>query len=981
METASNGVMVFTDVVDSTRMGQALGDVRAAALWSEHDRRARSLFARRGGREINRTDGFFLLFDRVVDASAFAREYHDAVAELGLSARVAVHCGPVIVRQTTPEDVARGAKPIEVEGLGIALTARVMSLARGGQTLLTPPARAALGNAVAEGTAVRSHGHYRLKGIDEPVELFELAAHGASFQPPVDADKAYRVVRAGEMWMPLRDIRHNLPAERDAFVGRASELRALADRLDGGARLVTVLGPGGTGKTRLARRYAWTWLGDWPGGVFFCDLSEARTLDAIHYAVGAALEVPLGRGDVGAQLGHAIAGRGPCLVILDNFEQVVEHAAATVGAWLDRADDAAFIVTSRERLHVRGEEVFPVEPLPVAADAIELFAMRARAQRPDFAVTDANRTDVAEVVRMLDGLPLAIELAAARIRLLSPSQLVARMRDRFTILAGARGVAARQATLRAAIDWSWELLSPWEQGAFAQCAVFDGGFTLEAAEAVLDLAPWRDAPPPMDVVQALCDKSLLRTWVPSTTARYDIEEPFFGMYLTIRDYASQKLDASGEDARVAAQTRHGAYFARFGTDDEAESLFLHGGVRRRRALALELDNLVAACRRAIARGDGAIAALVVRVVSDIIEITGPYSLGTELAAQVLAHASLNDASRAQALAASAMPLRRAGRTEESASAWEAAVRLYRALGNRRREAFCLLTLGNVRRDQGRFDEARSLQQSALALTRGIGYRRVEGHAWGNLGIIHAQQGRLAEARSHFEQALAIHREVGNRYIEGIDTSNLGNVCRESGRFDEAGEHYLQALAIDREVGNRRDEAIVDCNLGMLAVDRDRYDEARDHFAAAVRIAREVGDPFLEGYVLGLLASALRSEGRVDEAIAHCEHALAIHRLVGNRHQEGTVLGTLGELLAKRGRFDESRAALASGDAVLREIGAVPARVGLLCDWADAEASAGDLAAARDRLDLADAVLKEAGMTEDSEVGRRIAATRTAIIPS
>jgi predicted ATPase/class 3 adenylate cyclase/Flp pilus assembly protein TadD len=973
--------MVFTDLVDSTRTGEALGDVRAAALWSEHDRRARSLFAQRGGREINRTDGFFLLFDSVADASAFAREYHDSIAELGLTARVAVHAAPLIVRENTPEDVALGAKPIEVEGVGIALTARVMSLARGGQTLLTPPARAALGNAIFETAAVRSHGHYRLKGIEDPVELFELAARDASFQPPADADKAYRVVRAGEMWMPLRDIRHNLPAERDAFVGRATELRALADRLDGGARLVTVLGPGGTGKTRLTRRYAWTWLGDWPGGVFFCDLSEARSLDAIHYAVGTALEVPLGRGDVGAQLGHAIAGRGRCLVILDNFEQVVEHAATTVGAWLDRAHDAAFIVTSRERLHVRGEEVFPVEPLPVGADAIELFATRARAQRPDFAVTDANRADVAEVVRMLDGLPLAIELAAARIRLLSPSQLVVRMRDRFTILAGARGVAARQATLRAAIDWSWELLSPWEQGAFAQCAVFDGGFTLEAAEAVLDLTPWREAPPPMDVVQALCDKSLLRTWVPATTDRYDIEEPFFGMYLTIRDYASQKLEASGDIERRAVQARHGAYFARFGTDDEAEALFLHGGVRRRHALALELDNLVAACRRAIARGDGAVAALVVRVVCDIIEITGPYSLGTVLAAQVLALETLDDASRAQAFAASAMPLRRAGRTEESASAWEAALPLYRALGNRRREAFCLLTLGNVRRDQGRFDEARSLQQAALALTQEIGYRRVEGHAWGNLGIIHAQQGRLAEARSHFDQALAIHREVGNRYIEGIDTSNLGNVCRESGRFDEAGEHYLQALAIDREVGNRRDEAIVDCNLGMLAADRDRYDEAGAHFAAALRIAREVGDPFLEGYVLGLLASALRSEGRVDEAIAHCEHALAIHRLVGNRHQEGTVLGTLGELLAKRGRFDEARAALASGDAVLREIGATPARVGLLCDWADAEASAGDPAAARDRLDLADAVLKEAGMTGDSEMGRRIAATRTAIIPN
>jgi predicted ATPase/tetratricopeptide (TPR) repeat protein/class 3 adenylate cyclase len=979
LSTPSNRVMVFTDLVDSTRMGEQLGDARAAELWAEHDRRARALFAQLGGREIDRTDGFFILFDAVADAAAFARDYHAAIAPLGLAARVSVNVAPAIVRENSPTDIARGAKPIEVEGIGKVHSARVMSLARGGQTLLTRSARDSLGEAIPAGTALRSHGHYRLKGIEEPVEVFELSLESASFEPPADAPKAYRVVRDGELWKPLRDIPNNLPAERDVFVGRASELRALADRLDGGGRLVTVLGPGGTGKTRLARRYAATWLGDWAGGVFFCDLSEARSLDAIHFAVGAALEVPLGRGDAGAQLGHAIAGRGRCLVILDNFEQVVAHAADTVGAWLDRAHDAAFVVTSRERLHVHGEEVLPVEPMPIGADAIELFATRARAQRPDFAVTAANRADVAEVVRMLDGLPLAIELAAARIRLMSPSQLVARMRDRFTILAGARGVAARQATLRAAIDWSWDLLAPWEQDAFAQCAVFDGGFTLEAAEAVLDLSRWREAPPAMDVVQALCDKSLLRTWVPVASARYDIEEPFFGMYLTIREYASEKLGAAGDEARRDAETRHGAYFAGFGTDEELDALFLHDGVRRRRALALELDNVVAACRRAVLRGDGAVAAAALRVVCFVIEITGPYSLGTELAAVVLALPMLDDPARAQALAASAMPLRRAGRTEESASAWESALRLYRALGNRRCEAFCLLTLGNVRRDQGRLEEAFALQQSALALARETGYRRVEGHAWGNLGIVLAQQGRLPEARSHFEQALAIHREVGNRYIEGIDTSNLGNVCRESGRLDEARAHYLAALAIDQEVGNRRDEGIVMTNVGMLEVDRGRYEEARAHFAAGLRIAREVGDPFFEGNVLGLLAAALRSEGCVDDAIEHCERALSIHRAVGNRQQEGMVLGMLGDLLARRGRFAEARAALASGDALLEEIGAAPARVGLLCDWAGAEACAGENGAVREKLDRAAAVMQDAGVTADSEMGRRVAAARAALL--
>ena len=239
-------------------------------------------------------------------------------------------------------------------------------------------------------------------------------------------------MRAGDLWRPVREVRHNLPAERDAFVGRAAELRALAQRLDAGARLLTVLGPGGTGKTRLVRRYGWTWLGDWPGGVWFCDLSEARSLDGIYFAVALALDVPLGKDDPGVQLGHAIAGRGRCLVILDNFEQVVEHAPATLGRWLDRAAEAAFVVTSRERLHLPGEESLPARAAAAGQRTRSSCSPRAPARSgPDFVLGDANRAAVAEVVRLLDGLPLAIELAAARVRVLSPAQIVERLRDRF----------------------------------------------------------------------------------------------------------------------------------------------------------------------------------------------------------------------------------------------------------------------------------------------------------------------------------------------------------------------------------------------------------------------------------------------------------------------------------------------------------------------------------------------------------------------
>ncbi len=260
--------LLFTDLVDSTMRVEQLGEARAAQLWAEHDRRARDLLVRHHGREIDRTDGFFLLFGAPLDALRYALDYHEALADLALRARVGLHVGPVTLRENSAQDISRGAKQLEVEGLAKPLAARVMALAAGGQTLLSASARAALGDALPDGTEIASHGHYRVKGMEAPVEVFEIGVRGRSaFTPPQDTGKAYRVVCVGDLWCPLRTIRNNLPGERDAFVGRAAELRALSQRLDAGARLLTVLGPGGTGQTRLVRRYGQAWLGDWPGGV------------------------------------------------------------------------------------------------------------------------------------------------------------------------------------------------------------------------------------------------------------------------------------------------------------------------------------------------------------------------------------------------------------------------------------------------------------------------------------------------------------------------------------------------------------------------------------------------------------------------------------------------------------------------------------------------------------------------------------------
>jgi predicted ATPase len=299
----------------------------------------------------------------------------------------------------------------------------------------------------------------------------------------------------------------HLPAQRDTVVGRVTEVEEIARRFHEGCRLTTMQGAGGMGKTRLAVHYGRRSGAEWPGGVWFCDLTEATNLDGIASAVNVALGTQLGSGDPIESVGRGIASRGTCLVILDNFDRVVDLANATVGRWLASAPAARFLVTSRERLNLPGEQVQILEPL--AHDlGLELFRQRARWHRTGFELEGDALNSADEMIQWTEGIPLAIELAAARMRLMTPQQLVSRARERFRLLSG--GERGRHAALRTAFDATWELLRPWERAALAQCSVFEGGFTLDAAEEVFDLATWPESPWVVDIVQSLVDKSLVR---------------------------------------------------------------------------------------------------------------------------------------------------------------------------------------------------------------------------------------------------------------------------------------------------------------------------------------------------------------------------------------------------------------------------------------------------------------------------------------
>ncbi len=680
---------LFTDIEGSTALWDQYPAAMQAAL-ARHDRLLRHAIGSSGGSIVKTTgDGVIAVFGAAADALAAC-----LAAQRALQAPEAGVLGPELTASDTRLPITLRvrmglhtgvAELRDGDYFGAALNraARIMSAAHGEQVLLSAATAEMVREQLPEGVTLREMGEHRLKGLLSPERLLQVVASGLRADFP-----------------PLASLTggHSLPAERDSFVGRRQPLAELARRLDAGARLVSILGLGGAGKTRLATRFGWGALGAFPGGVWFCDLSQARSLDGIIHAVAHGLDVPLGKDDPVTQLGQAIAGRGHCLVILDNLEQVARHAEETLGRWLNRASAARFLVTTREVLGLPGEEILALEPL-VPSDAAALFMRRAEAVKPGFQPNAEDQAAIGRLVKLLDGLPLAIELAAARVRVLPPRMLLLRMSERFKLLSSAGGRVDRQATLRAVFDWSWDLLSLPEKAALAQLSVFEGGFTLESVEGILDLSAYDNAPWPMDALQSLVQKSLVRQ---VTDDRFDI-------FVSVQEYAAEHLRTaaryagSGPAALLAAEARHGAYYA---------------GLEEKAAVAnacAELDNFVAACRRAAARGEADVAVRALEGACAGLLLRGPFQVATQLATLVRSIPGLGADADAKARLIAGRALTASGNDIEAHSQFEASLALARAVGDRRYECDALIGIAFLDTHAGRMEAARNHLEAALVI--------------------------------------------------------------------------------------------------------------------------------------------------------------------------------------------------------------------------------------------------------------------------
>jgi predicted ATPase/class 3 adenylate cyclase len=779
--------------------------------------------------------------------------------EIGpLTVRMALHTG-----EAAPDD--RG----DYLAASLNRLARLLSTGYGGQILLSQTVQQLTRGGLPAGTELRDLGEHRLRDLLEPERVYQLV------HPDLPGD-----------FPPLSSLDarpQNLPCQPTPFLGREQQVAEVADLLRrGDTQLVTLIGPGGTGKTRLALQAAAELLEDFVDGVYFVDLAPLMDPKLVPGAIAAALSV---REEGGSQIHERLRDvlrPKTLLLVLDNFERLTK-AGHFVSALLAACPGLHVLATSRVPLHVRAERHYPVPPLTLPesvessdagaiarSEAVQLFVERAQAARPDFALTPGNAPVVAEIVRRLDGLPLAIELAAARIRLLPPAALLERLERRLTLLTGGpQDAPARQRTLRDEINWSYDLLAADEQDLFRRLAAFVGGFTLAAAEAVAG----RDGE--LDVfagLASLVDSSLVRQ------ADHD-REPRFAMLETIREYGLEQLDAMRDAATV--RRAHADFFLKLA--EEAEQVLTGPEqVFWLDTLGAEHDNLRAALSTSVDGQDLDTARRLAGALYRFWRVRGHLSEGRawlerllpgsedaspSVRARLLDGAGLlaaaqGDRARAEAMHGAAAPLW-AGMGERSAEArslaylgqaadaqgdhdravglHERAVALFREAGDDQGAAASLGDLGAVAYDRGDLDRAEELHQESLRLLRSLGDERGVAIGLMSLGLVALAREDHAHALALGEEAAALWRALGDDQALALTLGNVGFAVEHLGQAERAEALHGDALSLLEAVGDRQGAAWARCNLGRLAVSTGDDERAGTLLAAGLSTAQELDD--------------------------------------------------------------------------------------------------------------------------------------------
>ena len=846
---------LFTDIEGSTRLLQSHGE-RWPAILSRHQELLRAGFAAEGGVEVGTEgDSFFVTFPTAPGAVAAAVAAQRALAaepwpdDAEVRVRMGMHTG----------DASLGTEGYV--GLHVHRASRIASVGHGGQVLLSDTTRALVREALPDGVELRDLGIHRLKDLDRPERLWQLVVPDLRREFPHIAS--------------LDTIPNNLPTRLTTFLGREREIGEIAALL-AESRLLTLTGPGGTGKTRLSLEVAGRSLAEFAGGVFFVELAPITEPELVPATIAQTLGLPDrgGRSSVDRLIDYI--GDRRILLVLDNFEQVVD-ASPSVNALLLACPNLGVMTSSRRILHVTGEQEYPVPPLGLPDPAhlppltqlsqfesVALFIERARSVKPDFDVTNENAPAVAEICVRLDGLPLAIELAAARIRIFTPQSMLGRLENRLGLLAGgSRDLPERQQTLRGAIAWSHDMLEEAEKALFACLSVFVGGAGLESVEEVCAGEVPGDT---LDTLESLVEKSLVRQ-----SEGID-GDPRFGMLETIREFAAEQRIERGRGDEL--RQRHAELFTTLAEGWAGRVMASDKGATLDR-VEQDHDNLRAALAWAIETGAAETAMRLGSALWRFWQMRGHLQEGLERLEQTLALAHGRD------------------HPERRADALDAAAGLAYWLGDG--------------------DHARDLYEQEIEARRGLNDRRGLAAALYGVSFTWSIRGLLEDdnaqrARAYISEARDLFREVGDDAGVGRCEWALANVAWGTGRLEESVRHGREALAALEAVDDRFMVGWVEYTLGLAALSEDAVKRGTaEHRAEARRGLRRALEIFAEaqdvsGYTLVLDAVALLAlrngdrdrAARLSAAVAKLERTSGTGLNQWNRDVLGFFPGELKE---------------------------------------------------------------------------------------
>jgi predicted ATPase/class 3 adenylate cyclase len=776
---------LFTDIEGSTRLLQELGHPTYRRVQDDHGGILREAIESEEGVEV-RTEGdsFFAVFSTPEGALRAAVEGqrklagHDWPGGVSLRVRMGLHTGVGLL----------GGGGADYVGIDVNRAARIADAGHGGQVILSHATRALVEHTLPDGVVLRDLGRHRLKDIDYPEQLHDLIIDGLSSDFPA--------VRSLDVHPT------NLPAQRTSFVGRDVETKEIHELL-GKSRILTLTGPGGTGKTRLALRVANESFDRFPNGVFLVDLSATTDPTLVLPEIAGALRLREEPGsDPAAALSDHLRDKS-LLLVIDNFEQLVD-AAPVVARVLDAAQAVKLLATSRVPLRISGEQEYPVSPLPLPAmshregperlsdyDSVRLFVERAAAVRPGFRITEENAAALVDICSRVDGLPLALELAASRVKLLSPTELAARLEKDLSLLtSNARDLPVRQRTLRGAIQWSHDLLAAEERRLFSRLAVFAGGWTLEAADAVcgpkLELEIF-------DGLTSLVDSSLV-----TRSEAFDVTIRF-GMLETVREYSQESLTGSADE--VGTRHRHAEFFCALAEEGEPH-LIGKDRLQWFKRLDHEHDNFRAAMDWAEKTGDTATALRTATALWRFWQERGHLQEGRARVERLLAlpGATRRDRNRARALGALGSIAYWQNDYESTRPAYEEAVEIARELGEARPLAEALYDLSFIPSVlEGDFDATQRLLEESLEVADPDD-RALTGRILSGLGFVAVLQPQrsLADRMEPIQNAIAIYRELGDRLSVAGNLIALAGVEFSTGHFDAARDHLREVVEVTAE---------------------------------------------------------------------------------------------------------------------------------------------------------------------------------------